>query len=254
MSKQIFQKFDVEFRKKVIVPTPDGDDEAVNLRQLNNKANTDGSNTTGGGWKIDALTNNDVGLYLSTDQFDNVMIGIPPTDALGSTSGMLLMRNGSPIVIYENDSPDWDGYIYRAGTPLSGYPANQQTGNYLIESKHRFRLHTVTAPDSTSGNVGSLQINPFNGIEHNYFRVTISSVDSLDITIDEPYYDEITGFNIERNAIGQKCTVAVSGGMKEVKFTNVSGVDFSSHWNKGVFTFYWTGTDWTFGGYSPIEP
>src|SRR5690606_38025926 len=30
MSKEIFQKFDVEFRKKVIVPTPEEEDEAVN--------------------------------------------------------------------------------------------------------------------------------------------------------------------------------------------------------------------------------
>lgn len=36
MSKQIFQKFDVEFRKKVIVPTPEGDDEAVNKAYADN--------------------------------------------------------------------------------------------------------------------------------------------------------------------------------------------------------------------------
>ena len=48
MSKQIFQKFDVEFRKKVIVPTPEGDDEAVNLGQLNDKDSIKDSNETTG--------------------------------------------------------------------------------------------------------------------------------------------------------------------------------------------------------------
>lgn len=262
MSKQIFQKFDVEFRKKVFVPTPETDNEAVNKAyvdslapiDLENKAEIDGSNTTGGSWNIDNLINDNIGLYVETYSFDNGMIGIPQTNALGSADGILLMRDGAPIAIAENNKPDWDGYIYRSGTPKPGYPSDQQNGNYIIESKHRFRLHTITAPDSTSGNVGSLQINPLNGIEHNYFRVTISSVDSLDIHIKAPDTDEIVNNTIYRNAIGQKCTVAVSGSLNLVKFNNVSGANFTSEWNKGVFEFYWTGTDWMFGGYSPIEP
>lgn len=241
-----------------IVPNGTLNGHTVNLGQLNNaianKANTDGSNTTGGTWNIDALANNDVGNYVSNRVFSNATIGIPSTNALGSATGVLLMGHGSPIAIAENENTDWDGYLYRAGTPKPGYPGNQQKGNYLIESKHRFRLHTITAPDSTSGDVGFLQINPFNAIEHNYFRVTISSVKFLNITIKEPYNDEITDSAINRNAIGQKCTVAVSGGLTGVKFTNVAGMILTSYWNKGVFEFYWTGTGWIFGGYSPIEP
>jgi hypothetical protein len=229
--------------------------DITNLQgELDNKANTDGTNTIGGDWTIDSLTNNDVGSYVTTDVFTNATIGIPSTDALGSTIGMLLMKDGKPIVIAENSDTNWDGYIYRYGTPLSGYPSNQQNGNYLIESKHRFRLYEITAPDSTSGGDGLLTVQPFNGIEHSFYRVTISSVNLLEIDIKPPTFDEITGFAIARNAIGQKCTVAVSGSMTGVKFTSVSGADFTNNWNKGVFTFYWTGTDWMFGGYSPIEP
>src|SRR5690606_19507356 len=43
MSKQIFQKFDVEFRKKVIVPTPEGDDEAVNKAYADSLVSGDNS-------------------------------------------------------------------------------------------------------------------------------------------------------------------------------------------------------------------
>lgn len=262
MSKQIFQKFDVEFRKKVFVPTPETDNEAVNKAyvdslapiDLENKAEIDGSNTTGGIWKIDELFSTAIGSYSAVYSLDSAVVNITNNDVLGTSPGVILMKGGSPIAIEENINPDWDGYIYRAGIPKPGYPGNQQNGNYLIESKHRFRLHTITAPDSTSGTLGLLTVQPFNAIEHNYFRVVISSVDSLDITIEEPYYDEITGFNIERNAIGQKCTVAVSGDLTGVRFTSVAGADFTSYWNNGVFEFYWTGTDWMFGGYSPIEP
>lgn len=231
---------------------------AASLEDLNgaiaNKANTDGSNTTGGEWKIDGLENDAVGTYISSDIFSNETIGIIPTDALGSAYGILLMKHGAPLFIAENANPDWDGYIYRAGTPKPGYPGNQQNGNYLIESKHRFRLHKISAPDSTSAGVGYLTVQPFNAIEHSYHRVTISGVEILEIDMKAPDFDEITGFIIARNAIGQKCTVAVSGGMAGVRFTSVSGADFTSEWNKGVFDFYWTGTSWIFGGYSPIEP
>lgn len=43
MAKEIFQKFDVEFRKKVIVPTPDGDDEAVNKAYADSLASVSSS-------------------------------------------------------------------------------------------------------------------------------------------------------------------------------------------------------------------
>lgn len=221
--------------------------------ELDNKANTDGSNTTGGEWTIENLKNDAVGLYVETYSFDNGMIGIPPTDALGSADGTLLMRDGAPLAIAENINPDWDGYIYRAGTPNSGYPAEVQAGNYLIESKHRFRVHKHDTLDDLVGDVGKVILNPYNAIEHQYFDVNIfETMDSLELDIQSLQLDEITGFAIGRNTYGQRVSVNVSTNAPNVMFTNVQGVSFPNGGNPGVYKFVWDGL-WLFDGYSPNE-
>lgn len=244
------------FTSSPIVPNGTLNSHAVNLGQLNDKlddkASTNGSNTTGGVWKIDELTSNQVGDYVSIPMLSDSTIGIPSTDALGTTAGVTLMTEGAPLAIYENTNPDWDGYIYRAGEPLAGYPDHAKTGNYLIESKHRFRVHKHDTLDDLSGGVGTVILNPYSAIEHQYFDVNISeAITGLELVIQAPVRDELTGHLIRRNFYGQRISVNVRTNAK-VMFTNIQGVSFPNDGKPGIYKFVWDGL-WLFDGYSPNE-
>lgn len=247
---------DYKFSKPILVPDAINNEEAVNLGQLNDeldgKANTDGSNTTGGTWTIDRMDSTIIGVYLGVYTLSNSNINIPTTDALGLADGVLLMRGGSPIVIAENENPDWDGYIYRAGEPLAGYPDHAKTGNYLIESKHRFRIHKHENLDALDSGVGQVILNPYSAIEHQYFDVNISeAITVLELYIQAPERDELTGHEIRRNFYGQRISVNVNTNVNVV-FTNVQGVSFPNGGQNGIYKYVWDGV-WLFDGYSPNE-
>lgn len=216
---------------------------------ISNKANTDGSNTTGGTWNIEELENGFLDTYLYTGYFDNDSIHIPFSDALVDWKGVELGAENVPVMIAEDKT---NNYIYRTGLPSNGYPDHAKTGNYLIESKHRFRVHKHENLDALNNGVGKVILSPYNAIEHQYFDVNIfGEMEVLELDIQSPQWDELTGHEIRRNPYGQRISVCVSTNAK-VMFTSVQGVQFPNGGLPGVYKYVWDGV-WLFDGYSPNE-
>ena len=216
---------------------------------ISNKANTDGSNTTGGDWIIDTIGSDIIGSYLHTGYFDNDSIHIPFSDALVDWKGVELGAENVPVMIAEDKT---NNYIYRTGLPANGYPDHAKTGNYLIESKHRFRLYNHENLDALNNGIGKVILTPYNAIEHQYFDVNIfGEMEVLELDIQSPERDELTGHLIRRNDHGQRISVCVRTNAK-VMFTNIEGVQFPSGGQPGIYKYVWNGV-WLFDGYSPNE-
>lgn len=259
MAKQIFQKFDVEFRKKVTVPTPETDDEAVNKAYVDdaisgadspNKANTDGSNTIGGTWQIEKAQNAQVG-----DVFDSRMIsvvndlGISANSVISDSLGLVFGGTSTnPSVINENG---YDNFIYKVGE-ATNYPSHVKKGNYIVESKNRYRSAFIDTLSDTDGTIGKVIIEPFNGIEHQYYEVEITdTLTELEILLEQPINDEISGNQILRNAHGQKVTLFIKEEPAPILFIDTFLNTTPTMNTRGIYTFYYDAESekWDFGGY-----